>query len=122
MTAIWNASCEAWLDRTLPEILPVRKRKMFGYPAWYEYERMRLCLMETGLGIKSDPGVIRAAKDSGVPLSDFAPLGRTMGRSWALFSLPLPDASWDAVDLRFALGLLLSVPAPERTAGKGRRI
>jgi len=119
--ALWNASCEEWLDETLPQILPVRKRKMFGYPAWFEYDRMRLCLMEEGVGIKSDPGVIKSAKDSGVPLTDFVPLGRTAGRSWAFFALPTSAESWDAKGLRFALGLLLSVPAPEKAAGNGRK-
>jgi hypothetical protein len=116
--ATWNPTCERWLDATLPQILPVRKRKMFGYPAWFEYGRMRLCLMESGIGIKSDPGVIRSARDSGIPLADFVPLGREAGRTWAFFALPPAEASWDEEALRFALGLLLSVPAPERAAGR----
>ncbi len=119
MTA-WNLACEEWLDETLPQILPVRKRKMFGYPAWFEYDRMRLCLTEEGVGIKSDPGVIKSAKDSGVPLTEFVPLGRPAGRSWALFLLPSMLESWDSEGLRFALGLLLSVPAPEKAVGNGR--
>lgn len=120
MTA-WNQACEEWLDTTLPQILPVRKRRMFGYPAWFEYERMRLCLTEEGIGIKSDPGVIRSARDSGIPLSDFTPLGRPAGRSWGFFALPASAESWDAEALRFALGLLLSVPAPERAPKAGRK-
>lgn len=119
--ASWNPSCERWLDATLPHILPVLKRKMFGYPAWFEYSRMRLCLMEAGLGIKSEPGVIRSAKDSGIPLADFAPLGRTAGKSWAFFALPASEGPWDEEALRFALGLLLSVPAPERAPKAGRK-
>ena len=116
----WNASCETWLDWTLPQILPVSKRKMFGYPAWFEYGRMRLCLTEEGVGIKSDPGVIRSVRDSGISLSEFAPRGRNAGRSWAFFALPVSAPTWDTEGLRFTLGLLLSVPAPEKSAGKGK--
>lgn len=117
----WNPSCERWLDATLPQILPVQKRKLFGYPAWFEYGRMRLCLIETGLGIKSDPGVIRSVKDSGVPLKDFTRLGRDAGKSWTLFALTPAEGSWDEDALRFALGLLLSVPVPEGLSKTDRR-
>ena len=58
---------------------------------------------------------LRSVKDSGVPLADFAPLGRDAGAAWTLFALPPAEEPWDEEALRFALGLLLSVPAPERT-------
>ena len=106
----FNESHKAVLDGLLLGLPAVRPGKMFGYPAYYAGEKLSICLVEDGVGLKLPADRVAALLTEDPHTSPFQPLGRPKMREWLQINpqsaedltayLPVFEAS-----VQFVLGL-----------------
>ena len=87
----FNESYKTALDGLLLGFPGVRPGKMFGYPAYYAGEKLSICLVEDGVGLKlpADRVAVLLAEDPRT--SPFQPLGRPKMREWLQINPESPE-------------------------------
>ena len=78
----FNLSHKLVLDAMLLDLPGVRPGKMFGYPAYYAGEKLSICLVEEGVGLKLPAERVNALLAEDPQTSPFQPLGRPKMREW----------------------------------------
>jgi len=88
----FNESHKTALDGLLLGLPGVRPGKMFGYPAYYAGEKLSICLVEDGVGLKLPAERVTALLAEDPHTSPFQPLGRPKMREWLQIN---PESSED---------------------------
>lgn len=78
----FNPSFKSVLDEMLLDLPGVRSGKMFGYPAYYAGEKLSICLVGNGVGLKLPAARVQAILSEDHSTSPFQPLGRPKMREW----------------------------------------
>lgn len=92
---VFNANYKSILDDLLLGLPGVQPGKMFGYPAFYAGEKLSICLVGEGVGLKLPAERVDQLLAEDPSTSPFQPLGRRKMREWlqinAACAEDLPD-------------------------------
>ena len=106
----FNGSHKVVLDQMLLELPGVRPGLMFGYPAYYAGEKLCICLVEDGVGLKLPADRVAQLLAEDAKMSPFQPLGRPKMREWLQINPVQPEDLRDYLfvfeeSVQFVLGL-----------------
>jgi len=87
----YNASTKSVLDEMLLDLPGVRPGKMFGYPAYYAGEKLSICLVKDGVGLKLPAARVEQILVEDPSTSPFQPLGRPKMREWLQINPARPE-------------------------------
>ncbi len=87
----FNQNFKTALDGLLLGLPDVRPGKMFGYPAYYAGEKLSICLVADGVGLKLPADRVAAFLAEDPHASPFQPLGRPKMREWLQINPDSPE-------------------------------
>jgi hypothetical protein len=90
--AVFNSNHKAVLDQMLLDIPGVRPGKMFGYPAYYAGQKLSICIVEDGVGVKLPAETAERLMVEDRSITPFQPFGRPKMREWVQIN---PEVSED---------------------------
>jgi len=85
--ANFNSDHKAVLDDLLLSFPEVRAGKMFGFPAYYVWKKLSICLYEQGVGIKLPEQSATKLLETDQNAVPFRPLGKPKMREWVQINL-----------------------------------
>lgn len=83
----FNPELKAVLDKLLLDYPHVRSGKMFGYPAYYVFKKLAICIFEQGVGVKLPQQTVTKLIETDSNIVPFQPLGKPKMREWAQINL-----------------------------------